>query len=186
MERIRFVNRETVRRGQTQEGLRIVLIICAAVLTMAILVMVMIDGFKSVSLFAGFVMPAFLWTMALRKPTLQSVMIAVEEELERTEGGICLHIAQIDRGDKRGVHQEHIVYPRERMKGLLFHAQSGIVDVIGRPVFHFQSDKGTSIWDTIELDADYLIRIHCTVENHKEILQIVQEGFQRTAELRED
>lgn len=184
MNKIQFVNQEIVGRGETNKGLRILWIVCAAALTLAILIMVLMED--DVSIFVGVIMPIFLWRAALRKPVLRPVTVLVEEELEQTDNGICLHIPQIDRGDEMGTHQEQITYPRERMKSLIFHTQSKIAEITGRPFFQFQSDTELTNTDSADFENDYIMRLHCNEDNYHDILLMLENGFQVQAEPRED
>ena len=58
-----------------------------------------------------------------------------------------------------------------------------MVEIIGRPVFHFYKGEEELVLDTaVEFDEDYVLRIYCNEENRNVILHILQSGLQRIAE----
>lgn len=181
MEQIRFVNQETVQRGR-KKPLRVILLICAILVTVGNLVLILTGGLGEVTFFTGILLPCLLWIQVLRQSVLRNVQISVEEILGCGEDGINIRIAEIDRGDLFGSHSEWILCPRERVTGLVTYEESRILEIVGRPIFYFQKENEELMLDTAdEFDEDYALRFFCSEDNYLQILHLVQRGLQRIA-----
>lgn len=177
MQRIVFVNKEWTRKKWIIPLFKYFLMfIVMSVLCIAFLIyrkMTMIY----VVLFVcnGIIIPL------LNKELHQQIPIDVDEALEQTENGICIAIPKIRRGKELTEHGEWIMWDRERVHLVLFHTYSGIVDIVGHPVFHIIKEGKEKVGDTYETQPEEYVtfRIHCTEENRDGILELLQEALHR-------
>lgn len=182
MDTIQFINDVYVKKWSGLFVLKIILFACFAFSLLSNFVIVFTSGWEELSLFSGFVVPVSLFFLAIKVPSKELSAIPVQEELQRTENGVCIQIPQIDRGDKFGEHAEQIVCNKERIKNLVFHRLENTIEIIGHPVIYFQKEQKIRVLDTAaKYEGDYSFQIHCTEENRDAILQLLQCGLERIA-----
>lgn len=117
----------------------------------------------------------------LNRELHQRILIDVEEKLEQTENGICIHIPRINRGNSLTDYMEQIVWDRERVQLVLFHTYSNIVDIVGHPVLHIIQKGKESVSDTYKMQPEEYVTFHiqCTEENRDGIIELLQEALHR-------
>ena len=182
MNQIKFLNREAVIRVPKTTVLKRCLLVCAIFLTIANIILLLTEGWKETSLFSSVLLPAWIWFSALKKPAPRREEIQVEEELVQTDYGVCIVIDKIDRYNRFGLHSERIMCERDKVSNLIYHQKWNIIEIIGKPVFHFYVGEEEIIYDVMkQSEGEHGLRICCTEENREQILQILQTGLQRIA-----
>lgn len=181
MQQIKLINKEAVQR--TRGMWRKIFMRALAILyTIAVLVMLLMEGWKAGNLFIYILVPGIIWTQALRKPVQECVMVEVEEILEELPEGLGIRIAQIDRGDMNGSHSERILCPRDRVKALTACPEEYRLEVLGRPIFYFLKREQTLTLDTAtDYDEDYRLLFWCTADTYPAVLSLLQTCLQREA-----
>lgn len=183
MERISFVNQEVITYPGKRGVLKNLILVCAILSTIGNLFFLLIGEFTG--LFAGVILPVWLWVCALRKPAGRQELCQVPEELVQMEDGVCILIPRIDRGDQFGERSERIVCQRERIHNLIYYSENDVVEITGRPVFYFKRGEKEVVLDTeVEFDEDYELHISCNEENRTAIMNMLQNGLTRIAEQR--
>ncbi len=183
MQHIKIINKEVVQRARGK-GLKTLLLILAIFLTIAVVIMIAIDGWKSVNLYTSFLIPAIIWIQVFRKPPQENITIEVEEILDELQDGFGIRIARIDRGDLYGPHSEKIVCLRNRMNGIIAYPSEYRFEIFGRPIYYmWKGDEKLTLDTAEEFDPneDYRLRIFCTPDNYQAVLAFLQNSLRKEA-----